>query len=112
MAVFADLKPEEQALVLAFVDQLFRPVQGVVNRAFGQVQHMIDSASSGASAMLAKIDAAEPLPTTSGLAGAQPVTPGELLSALEAYAGALKSFNTDEYRQARIKSAGFSATAS
>lgn len=108
---FDQLTPEEQALLLAFQDQLFRPIEGEVNRAFAKVQHMLDSYAAGVSTVLAKLDTGTVLPTQTGLAGAQPKTSDALISAMQSYMSAVASFNTDSFRQTRIQSAGISASA-
>jgi hypothetical protein len=108
---FDQLTAEQQALLTAFVDGLFRPIEGEVNRSFGAVQHMLDSNAAGVGTLLAGLDPATVLPMTTGLAGAQPRTAGDIISALASYTAACASFNTDAMRQSRIMSAGISATA-
>lgn len=110
MVAFSSLTPDQQSQVLAFVDQLFRPTDGETARAFARVQHMIDAANSGISALLQSLDQTAPLPNTSGLAGAAPLAPADVISGLNNYVSAAASFNTDPMRQARIKSAGIANT--
>lgn len=108
---FEELTPDEQSLLMAFQDELFRPVEGQVNRAFSTVQHMLDVAGAGVAATLKQLDAGVVLPSKTGLSGAQPLTKDRLESALAKYAQAAALFNADADRQARIQAAGIGATA-
>lgn len=110
MSKFSELSDEQQKSLLDFIDLLFRGTEGDVNRSFAKVQHMLDCYAAYVSEALKTLDADTPLPTNTGLPGAQQKTPAQLISAMASYAAACSAFNTDEFRQSRIQSAGIAAS--
>lgn len=103
---FSELTEAQQKQITEFQDQLFRAVEGLTARAFGQVAHMLDVANAGTLGLLNSIEAGEVLSTNTGLAGAQLLTAGDIVQTLATYTQAAAAFNTAEMRQSRIKSAG------
>ncbi len=94
--------------VQAFMDA-YRPMMGAAARLLKQIQSLEDAWNGGVSALVAANP--DPIPdTTTGLAGAAPLTATEVTATMQDFAQALTGFNSDANRQAYIKAAGLANT--
>lgn len=106
---YADLTADQKAQVQAFMD-VYRPILGQVARIFAQVAGMENAWNGSISALVTGLDANAIVDTTTGLAGAAPLTRESIITTMGNFQQALASFNTDSMRQGYINAAGLSNT--
>lgn len=95
--------------IQAFMDA-YRPLLGQVARLFNTIQRLEDAWTGGLEKQFSGMEQGEAMPVTSGLAGAAPLTPAEIIATMVDLSQALAAFNAPENRQAYIRAAGLANT--
>lgn len=106
MAWPGTLSPDEQPVVQAFVDQLFRPNVLRVTQGLNISVSIKDAWDNQLSALFAKLAAGDVIPNGSNLAGALPLTKAEITGILTTLGVHLTTVNTPANRAAFMKTVG------
>ena len=109
---YQDLTPEQQASVQA-LSQVLRPLAGEFARLLAKFEVATSYYVGNVETMIAGLDASDPIPNTSGLAGAQDLTKeqfvnlmGYLIVSSATPDGSSGSFNTNYHRALYAQACG------
>lgn len=108
---FATLTDEQKSVLTAFTRDQFRPSVGSAARALNGLSTLLMLyKTSGVEALVATLSPGDPIPDSTGLAGAQSITAADVQSFMVAADGLLATYNTLELRTEYAKIAGVSNT--
>lgn len=103
---FDQLTPEQQAILLHYVDQLLRPVIGEFARLLNHMEAADYDYDGQSSAILALLSAGQTVPNQSGLAGTATLTKENVQTFANAMNTILTTYNTAANRQLMVQIAG------
>lgn len=109
MSTFAQLTPDQQNQVLAFM-AMFRPNIGLTARALNQMSQMDSIWTNNISPLVTGLDAGTPIPDSPGLAGAVTLIREEIMGLMASVQTCLSTYNLPANRTEFVRAAGLPNT--
>lgn len=106
---YSDLTAPQKDLIQSFMDS-FRPVMGEFARTLSKMTAVVDFYAGGTSVLIDGLDAAEPILTVTGLAGAQTLAKEDIQTFMSVLGVLLNAYDQAATRSTYIKIAGINAS--